>query len=97
MASGKLQVLCYKHEIENLRTPEYAGFQLLSLNDYSGQGTALVGVGMLSGKKRPMLMPQSFVVFVLRLSCWHAWTSLYLRTMKPWRPGWRQRILEKFR
>ena len=45
MASGKLQVLCYKHEIEKtLRTPGYAGFQLLSLNDYSGQGTALVGV-----------------------------------------------------
>lgn len=45
MASGKLQVLCYKHEIERtLRTPDYAGFQLLSLNDYSGQGTALVGV-----------------------------------------------------
>ncbi len=45
MASGKLQALCYKHEIEKtLRTPGYAGFQLLSLNDYSGQGTALVGV-----------------------------------------------------
>lgn len=45
MASGKLQALCYKHEIERtLRTPGYAGFQLLSLNDYSGQGTALVGV-----------------------------------------------------
>lgn len=44
-ASGKLQVLCYKHEIEKtLRTPDYAGFQLLALNDYSGQGTALVGV-----------------------------------------------------
>ena len=45
MASGKLQALCYKHEIEKtLRTPGYAGFQLLCLNDYSGQGTALVGV-----------------------------------------------------
>ena len=45
MASGKLQSLCYKHEIEKtLRTPNYAGFQLLCLNDYSGQGTALVGV-----------------------------------------------------
>jgi len=44
-ASGKLQALCYKHEIEKmLRTPKYAGFQLLSLNDYPGQGTALVGV-----------------------------------------------------
>lgn len=45
MASGKLQALCYKYEIERtMRTPQYAGFQLLSLNDYSGQGTALVGV-----------------------------------------------------
>lgn len=44
-ASGKLQVVCYKHEIEKtLRTPDYAGFQLLSLNDFSGQGTALVGL-----------------------------------------------------
>ena len=44
MASGKLQTLCYKYEIErNLRTRDYAGFQLLGLNDYSGQGTALVG------------------------------------------------------
>lgn len=45
LASGKLQALCYKAEVERtLRTPNYAGFQLLSLNDYSGQGTALVGV-----------------------------------------------------
>ena len=45
MASGKLQALCYKHELERtLRTPDYAGFQMLALNDYSGQGTALVGV-----------------------------------------------------
>ncbi len=43
-ASGRLQTLCYKYEIErNLRTPDYTGFQLLALNDYSGQGTALVG------------------------------------------------------
>jgi hypothetical protein len=45
MASGKLQNICYKAEIEAaLRTPDLAGFQLLSLNDYSGQGTALVGL-----------------------------------------------------
>lgn len=45
MASGKLQTLCYKYEIErNLRTAGYPGFQLLALNDYSGQGTALEGV-----------------------------------------------------
>ena len=45
MSSGKLQALCYKYEIERtLRTPDYAGFQLLALNDYSGQGSAIVGV-----------------------------------------------------
>ncbi|MEG1634485.1 MAG: beta-galactosidase, partial [Rikenellaceae bacterium] len=45
MASGKLQTLCYKADIEAaLRTPEFAGFQLLDLHDFPGQGTALVGV-----------------------------------------------------
>ncbi len=45
MASGKLQTLCYKEEIESsLRTPGFAGFQLLDLHDFPGQGTALVGV-----------------------------------------------------
>lgn len=44
MASGRLQALCYKHEMERiLRTKGYAGFQLLALNDYSGQGSAIVG------------------------------------------------------
>ena len=44
-ASGKLQVLCYKNEIEKmLRTPGYGGFQALGLQDFPGQGTALVGV-----------------------------------------------------
>jgi hypothetical protein len=45
MASGKLQALCYKQEIEkSLRTKNGAGFQLLGLQDFPGQGTALVGV-----------------------------------------------------
>lgn len=44
-ASGHFQAACYKEEIEaNLRTPGLAGFQLLDLHDYVGQGTALVGV-----------------------------------------------------
>ena len=44
-ASGKLQALCYKEEIESaLRTPGLGGFQLLDLHDFPGQGTALVGV-----------------------------------------------------
>jgi len=45
MASGKLQVLCYKADIEAaLRTKGFGGFQLLGLSDFPGQGTALVGV-----------------------------------------------------
>lgn len=45
MASGKLQVLCYKADIEAaFRTPDFGGFQLLDLHDFPGQGTALVGV-----------------------------------------------------
>jgi len=60
MASGKLQASCYKQEIEaTLRTPNLAGFQLLGLNDFFGQGTALVGVldafwdekGYITGKE----------------------------------------------
>ena len=45
MASGKLQALCYKAEIEAaLRTPGFAGFHLLQLHDFPGQGSALVGI-----------------------------------------------------
>ncbi len=44
-ASGRLQTLSYKTEIETaLRTPGLGGFQLLDLHDFPGQGTALVGV-----------------------------------------------------
>ena len=45
LASGKLQALLYKEEIESaLRTPGFGGFQLLDLHDFPGQGTALVGI-----------------------------------------------------
>jgi hypothetical protein len=44
-ASGRLQLACYKEEVEaNMRTAGLAGFQLLDLHDYLGQGTALVGL-----------------------------------------------------
>ena len=43
-ATGRHAVLIYKEEIEvQLRTPRLAGFSLLGLRDYPGQGTALVG------------------------------------------------------
>ncbi len=45
MASGKLQAMLYKQEIESaLRTPGFGGFQLLDIHDFPGQGTALVGI-----------------------------------------------------
>ncbi len=45
MASGKLQALCYKADMEaSLRTPGMAGFLLLQLHDFMGEGTAPVGV-----------------------------------------------------
>lgn len=43
--TGHLAVDCYKREIETLlRSREVSGFQLLDLQDYTGQGMALVGV-----------------------------------------------------
>ncbi|MGD0222085.1 MAG: sugar-binding domain-containing protein [Terriglobia bacterium] len=43
-ATGHHAVLLYKEEIEILmRTPGHAGFSLLDLHDYPGQGTALIG------------------------------------------------------
>ena len=44
-ASGALAALCYKEEAEAaLRTRGFSGFQLLDLQDFPGQGTALVGL-----------------------------------------------------
>lgn len=44
-ASGAWSALCYKAEMESaLRTKGFAGFQLLDLQDFPGQGTALVGI-----------------------------------------------------
>lgn len=43
--SGNMTVMLYKESIEALlRTPNSAGFQLLDLHDFPGQGTALVGI-----------------------------------------------------
>lgn len=43
--SGKLAVDCYKEELEAaFRSRHLAGFQILDLQDFSGQGTALVGI-----------------------------------------------------
>jgi len=44
-ASGRLATILYKEEIERaLRTPAFNGYQLLGLQDFPGQSTALVGL-----------------------------------------------------
>jgi hypothetical protein len=64
MASGKLQSLCYKAEIEAaLRTPGFAGFQLLQLHDFPGQGTALVGILNSFFESKGYITPEEFTMF----------------------------------
>jgi hypothetical protein len=63
-ASGKLQVLCYKAEIEAaLRTPGFAGFQILQLHDFPGQGTALVGILNPFFESKGYVTPEEFRMF----------------------------------
>lgn len=64
LASGKLQVLCYKADIEAaLRTPGFGGFQLLGLNDFPGQGTALVGVINAFWENKGYVTPKEYKQF----------------------------------
>ncbi|WP_167613453.1 sugar-binding domain-containing protein [Maribellus sediminis] len=64
LASGKLQALCYKADIEAaLRTPGFAGFQLLDLHDFPGQGTALVGVLDPFWEEKGYITPEEYSRF----------------------------------
>lgn len=61
MASGRLQALCYKADIEAaLRTKDFGGFQLLGLSDFPGQGTALVGVLDVFWEQKGYVSPDEF-------------------------------------
>ena len=63
-ASGKLQALCYKEEIEAaLRTPGVSGIQLLDLHDFPGQGTALVGILDAFWDSKGYITPAEFCRF----------------------------------
>jgi len=67
MASGKLQALCYKADIESaLRTPGFAGFHLLQLHDFPGQGTALVGILNPFFESKGYITPEEFRMFCNR-------------------------------
>jgi arylsulfatase A-like enzyme len=63
-ASGKLQALCYKADIEAaLRTPGFGGFQLLDLHDFPGQGTALIGILDPFWEEKGYISPDEFRQF----------------------------------
>lgn len=63
-ASGRLQTLCYKADIEAaLRTPKFGGFQLLGLHDFSGQGTALVGALDAFWESKGYTSPEEYRTF----------------------------------
>jgi hypothetical protein len=61
LASGEWQKRLYKEEIEgHLRTPGLAGFDLLQLNDFTGQSTALVGLCDAFYDPKPYVKPAEF-------------------------------------
>ena len=63
-ASGALAVLCYREEIEAaLRTPGFGGFQLLDLQDFPGQGTALVGILDAFMDSKGLISPEQWRAF----------------------------------
>ncbi|HEY0946890.1 MAG TPA: hypothetical protein VGD81_16535, partial [Opitutaceae bacterium] len=60
-ASGRFAAALYKEEIERaLRTPQLDGFQLLQLQDFPGQGTALVGLLNVFWESKGVSTPERF-------------------------------------
>ena len=60
-ASGRLAWQLYKEDMELcLRTPNFGGFQLLQLQDYPGQGDALVGMLDAFWDTKGILTPEEF-------------------------------------
>jgi len=63
-ASGKLAVICYREDIEAaLRTPDFAGFQLLDIQDFPGQGTAPVGILNVFMESKGLVSPEKWSQF----------------------------------
>ncbi len=65
-ATGELALLSYKEEVEAaLRTEDYSGISLLGLQDFPGQGTALVGMlnSHLQSKPYDFARPDRFRTF----------------------------------
>ena len=65
-ATGELSNLCYREEVEAaLRTEGYSGISLLGIQDFPGQGTALVGMlnAHMKPKPYPFAQPERFRAF----------------------------------
>lgn len=63
-ASGALAVLCYREEFESaIRTPNFGGFQVLDLQDFPGQGTALVGILNSHLESKGLITPEKWREF----------------------------------
>jgi hypothetical protein len=63
-ASGALQLLLYKAEIEiMLRTPNLAGFHLNGISDYPGEGVALIGMLDAMMDNKGIASPETFREF----------------------------------
>ena len=62
--SGKLAADCYKEELEAVfRSRLLAGFQILDLQDFSGQGTALVGMLDAFMDSKGLITPEEYRQF----------------------------------
>lgn len=60
-ASAALSLLCYKADLEMMRrTPHLAGFEMLDLQDYPGQGTAVVGILNALMQSKGIITPSEF-------------------------------------
>ncbi|NQU26025.1 MAG: beta-galactosidase [Candidatus Nealsonbacteria bacterium] len=63
-ASGALSVICHREDIETaLRTPGFGGFQLLDIQDFPGQGTALVGILNVFMESKGLIEPAAWRQF----------------------------------
>jgi hypothetical protein len=67
-ASGALSAICYKADIEMaMRTPGFGGFHLLDLQDFPGQGTALIGLLDAFMESKGLITPEQFSNFCNRV------------------------------
>jgi hypothetical protein len=78
-ASGALSAICYKADIElAMRTPGFGGFHLLDLQDFPGQGTALIGLLDAFMDSKGLITPEEFShfnnkivpLFMMEKYCW---------------------------